>query len=48
MKYASFCGLGKAAPTAIHTCLKHFKDEFDQHINGECRANVCFLKEVQN
>ncbi|GAA0743242.1 complex I 51 kDa subunit family protein [Clostridium oceanicum] len=48
MKYASFCGLGKAAPTAIETCLKHFKDEFDQHINNECKANVCFLKEVQN
>jgi NADH-quinone oxidoreductase subunit F len=42
MKLASFCGLGKAAPTALETCLKHFKGEFDEHINKECAAGVCF------
>lgn len=42
MKYASFCGLGKAAPTALKTCLKLFKDEFDEHINKKCTVKVCF------
>lgn len=42
MKFASFCGLGKAAPTAVETLLKHFKDEFDAHINKECPAGTCF------
>jgi NADH-quinone oxidoreductase subunit F len=27
MKYASFCGLGKTAPTAVLTAIKYFSDE---------------------
>lgn len=33
MKYASFCGLGKTAPTALLTAIKHFPVEFYQQIN---------------
>jgi NADH-quinone oxidoreductase subunit F len=33
MKYASFCGLGKTAPTALLSAIKHFPIEFYQHIN---------------
>ncbi|SHK27072.1 complex I 51 kDa subunit family protein [Paramaledivibacter caminithermalis] len=32
MKYASFCGLGKTAPTALLSAIKHFPIEFYQHI----------------
>lgn len=32
MKYASFCGLGKTAPTALLTAIKHFPVEFYQQI----------------
>ena len=28
MKNASFCGLGEAAPTALSTCLKYFREDF--------------------
>ncbi len=27
MKYASFCGLGKTAPTAVLTAIQYFSDE---------------------
>ena len=29
MKNASFCGLGEAAPTALSTCLKYFRGDFE-------------------
>lgn len=32
MKYASFCGLGKTAPTALLSAIKHFPIEFYQQI----------------
>lgn len=47
MKYASFCGLGKAAPTALSSCLKYFKSEFIEHIEENCKIDICFQsKEV--
>lgn len=42
MKYASFCGLGKSAPTALKSCLKIFKNEFDEHIERKCKVGSCF------
>jgi len=33
MKYASFCGLGKTAPTAILSAIEHFPIEFYQQIH---------------
>ncbi|WP_392486902.1 NADH-quinone oxidoreductase subunit F [Haloimpatiens sp. FM7315] len=42
MKCTSFCGLGKAAPTALDSCLKYFKDEFEEHRIMRCSAGNCF------
>lgn len=39
---ASFCGLGQAATTALDTCLRYRKAEFEAHLNKECPAGVCF------
>lgn len=39
MKHTSFCGLGKAAPTALISAIKHFPEEFQSHIEkvaGSC------------
>jgi NADH-quinone oxidoreductase subunit F len=41
----SFCGLGQAASTALNSCLKHFRAEFDAHLAGKCPAGVCFIKQ---
>lgn len=41
MKVSSFCGLGQSAATALVTCLKYFRNEFEEHINGQCNAGVC-------
>ena len=35
MRSASFCGLGKSAPTALECCLKYFKDEILMGVRGE-------------
>lgn len=41
MKFGAFCGLGQTAATALTTCIKYFKHEFEAHINGNCPAEVC-------
>ena len=41
----SFCGLGQAAATALSTCLKSLRSEFEAHIAGSCPAGVCFTKQ---
>ncbi|MEZ0324257.1 MAG: NADH-ubiquinone oxidoreductase-F iron-sulfur binding region domain-containing protein [Hydrogenothermaceae bacterium] len=38
----SICGLGYSASNAIMDALKKFRDEFYEHINGNCPAGVCF------
>lgn len=38
----SICGLGYSAPNAIMNALKKFRDEFYEHIKGNCPAGVCF------
>lgn len=43
MKSASLCGLGQAAPTAVTTCLKYFKEEILEHIDKHCKADVCLF-----
>ncbi|WP_066506743.1 NADH-quinone oxidoreductase subunit NuoF [Abyssisolibacter fermentans] len=43
MKTASLCGLGQAAPTAVISCLEHFRDEINEHINKHCRAGNCLF-----
>lgn len=45
MTNASFCGLGQSAAVALNTCWKLFKDEFADHLNKKCPANVCFTEQ---
>ncbi|KAB3534882.1 NADH-quinone oxidoreductase subunit NuoF [Alkaliphilus pronyensis] len=44
MRDSSLCGLGQAAPIPVLSLLKHFKDEFQEHINGYCSTGVCNFK----
>ncbi len=38
----SLCGLGKSGPNPLMSTLKHFKDEYIEHIKDKkCRAGVC-------
>ncbi|ANQ53513.1 NADH dehydrogenase [Thermosipho affectus] len=41
IKKASLCGLGKTAPNPILSTLKHFRDEYVEHINGKCPSGTC-------
>lgn len=45
MKSTSFCGLGQAATTALTDCLKCMRSEFEEHIEGHCKAGVCKMKD---
>lgn len=45
MAMASSCGLGQAATTALDSCLKHRRSEFEAHMRGECP--VCFPKDKE-
>jgi NADH:ubiquinone oxidoreductase subunit F (NADH-binding)/NAD-dependent dihydropyrimidine dehydrogenase PreA subunit len=39
---ASLCGLGRAAPNPVLSSLKHFRDEYIEHItNKRCPARKC-------
>lgn len=46
MNTGSSCGLGETATTALTTCIKYFKNEFEEHINKKCRAGICKFKGV--
>jgi len=38
----SLCGLGQSAPNPVLTALRHFRDEFEDHLRAHrCRAGVC-------
>jgi len=37
----SLCGLCKTAPNPAVTTLKYFREEYEEHLNGHCRAGVC-------
>ena len=38
----ALCALGQTAPNPVVTTLRHFKDEYDAHINeGRCPAHKC-------
>jgi len=42
MKKASLCGLGQTAPNPVLSTLRHFRDEYIEHIVLKtCRAAVC-------
>lgn len=39
---ASLCGLGQTAPNPVLSTLRHFRDEYEEHIRDKtCRAGVC-------
>jgi len=40
-KQGSLCGLGKTAPNPVLTTLQYFRHEYEEHINGICRAKKC-------
>jgi NADH-quinone oxidoreductase subunit F len=46
----SLCGLGKTSPNPVLTGLKYFREEYEEHTRGICRANKCqhLIKYVVN
>ena len=45
---ASLCGLGQGAPNPVVSTIKHFRKEYEAHINDKvcpakvCRALICY------
>ncbi len=37
----SLCGLGKTAPNPVLSTLRHFRDEYEAHLQGRCPAGRC-------
>ncbi len=38
---SSLCGLGKTAPNPVISTIKHFRDEYEAHIEKRCPAGRC-------
>ena len=42
IKVGSLCGLGQTAPNPVLTTIRHFRDEYDEHINNKrCPSGTC-------
>lgn len=41
IKKSALCGLGKTAPNPVLSTLKYFRNEYEEHVNGICRAGSC-------
>lgn len=41
IKASALCGLGKTAPNPVLSTLRYFRKEYEEHVNGICRAGVC-------
>jgi NADH:ubiquinone oxidoreductase subunit F (NADH-binding)/NADH:ubiquinone oxidoreductase subunit E len=41
VKDGSLCGLGKTAPNPVLTGLRYFRNEYEEHARGICRAKRC-------
>ncbi len=42
IKETSLCGLGQTAPNPVLSTLRHFREEYDEHIRDRhCEAGVC-------
>lgn len=41
MKAACLCGLGKTAPNPVLSTLRHFRGEYEAHLQGRCPAGRC-------
>jgi len=50
VKDGSLCGLGKTSPNPVLTGLRYFREEYEEHTRGICRANKCrdLIKYVVN
>jgi NADH:ubiquinone oxidoreductase subunit F (NADH-binding) len=45
IKETSLCGLGQTAPNPVLSTLKHFRNEYIEHIvHKRCPAGVCNMK----
>lgn len=40
-KKGSLCGLGKTAPNPVLSTLQHFRNEYEEHIKGNCPTGKC-------
>ena len=42
IKATSLCGLGQTAPNPVLSTIRHFREEYEEHIRQKwCRASVC-------
>jgi NADH-quinone oxidoreductase subunit F len=42
IKDTALCGLGQTAPNPVLSAIRHFREEFEEHIRDhKCRAGVC-------
>jgi ferredoxin len=41
VKIGSLCGLGQTGPNPVLSTLRHFRDEYEAHLRGECPAGKC-------
>ena len=41
VKVSALCGLGKTAPNPVLSTLRYFRKEYEEHVQGICRAGVC-------
>jgi len=42
VKSASLCGLGQTAPNPVLSTIRHFREEYEAHVEGKtCPAGVC-------
>lgn len=38
---SALCGLGKTAPNPVLSTLRHFRHEYEEHVQGICRTGSC-------
>jgi NADH-quinone oxidoreductase subunit F len=41
VQQTSLCGLGQTAPNPVLSTLKHFREEYEAHLQGRCPAGKC-------
>jgi NADH:ubiquinone oxidoreductase subunit F (NADH-binding)/NADH:ubiquinone oxidoreductase subunit E len=41
LAYGSLCGLGQMAPNPVRSLQRHFSDDIQAHLSGDCPAGVC-------
>lgn len=47
MKTTSFCGLGQSVAQPVHSMLKYFGEEFEEHTKGKCSTGVCPMRQKE-